>query len=349
MRQSTVDVPASFPHPRTHEAFFLGATAGECLAKSNFLSGSMSTLMNRINDVNLYSAKPLKTYFLFLGLGLIGMLCASAQTAPAISKPPAGSQINWKHPLAQGLVTAVPLNEGSGTKFYDAVTQQTYSARVLPGTPAGAQPPAWINPPVSQDYPWVGPAISNNNATAQSIQSTKLATEILDSSKVGVGYSYAALFQPLEVTALGRIFDTTKNAPMVMYMLNNRGQFGPRSISATWCDASHTAINPIYQYTMNKWVLVLCTVQDGLGVMYVNGVEVARNTHVNLHQSVADVTGQLVYNATGNGAMMFNANFSSFWGWSNRVLTAQEAAELYTDPWAMFDRSSATPQSSIVK
>lgn len=259
-----------------------------------------------------------------------------------VQKPPAGSQINWKHPLAKGLVTLLPLNEGSGTAFYDAVTQQTYTSRVLPGTPAGAKPPAWINPPVSQDYPWKGPAISNNNAAAQSIQSIKQATEILDATKVGVGYSYAALFQPLGTTKLGRIFDTTKNAPMVMYMLHNQGQFPAQTISATWCDGSHTAINPIYQYTMNKWVLVLCTVQDGLGVMYVNGKEVARNTHVNLAQSVADVTGQLVYNGTGNGAMMFNANFSSWWGWSNRVLTAQEAAQMYANPWAMFGPASQT-------
>jgi len=290
------------------------------------------------NKVNLN--QPIKPH---LVSGLIGMLCASAIAAAPIAKPPPNCQIDWKHPLAKGLVTAVPLNEGSGNTFYDAVTKQHYSARILPGTPAGAKPPVWIVPPVSQDYPWIGPAISNNNATAQSIQSTKLATEILDASKVGVGYSYAALFQPLETTDLGRILDTTKNAPMVMYMLNNRGQFGPRTISATWCDASHTAINPQYQYIMNKWILVLCTVQDGLGVMYVNGVEVARNTHANLAQSVADVDGKLVYNATGNGGMMFPANFSSWWGWSNRVLTAREAADLYGGPWAMFDRRSVTP------
>lgn len=299
----------------------------------------MRVLAQPINDLN-----PLRPFLLFLVLGLFyasGTSVTAAPPPPVVCKSPAGSEINWKHPLARGLVTAVPLNEGSGTAFYDAVTRQTYSAKALSGTPAGARPPEWIIPPVSPDYPWVGPAISNNNAMAQSIQSTKLATEILDASKVGVGYSYAALFQPLDTTILGRIFDTTKNAPMVMYMLHNRGQFPPRTISATWCDAGHTAINPIYQYTMGKWILVLCTVQDGLGVMYVNGVEVARNTHVNLAQSVAVVAGQLVYNATGNGGMMFNANFSSFWGWSNRVLTAREAADLYADPWAMFDRKSA--------
>ena len=283
---------------------------------------------------------------MFFFFGLFGMLCSGAAAAEALApirKPAPGSQISWKHPLAEGLVTAVPLNEGSGASFYDAVTKQTYSARVLAGTPPGAQPPAWIQPPVSLDYPWIGPAISNNKAMAQSIQSVKLATEILNPTKLGVGYSYAALFQPLDTTFLGRILDTTKNAPMVMYMLHDRGQFGPRTISATWCDASHTAINPVYQYTLNQWILVLCTVQEGLGVMYVNGVEAARNTHVNLAQSVAGVDGKLVYNATGNGAMMFNANFSSWWGWNNRVLAAHEAAKLYADPWAMFDRGSATP------
>ena len=69
--------------------------------------------------------------------------------------------------------------------------------------------------------------------------------------------------------------------------------------------------------------------------MYVNGVEVARDTTVDLAHSVANQTGQLSYNTTGNGSMMCNANFSSWWVWNNRVLTAQEAAQMYASPWAM--------------
>jgi len=87
-------------------------------------------------------------------------------------------------------------------------------------------------------------------------------------------------------------------------------------------------------------MLVLCTVQQGLGVMYVNGVQVASDTNVNLAKSWANQTGQLVYNATGNGSMMCNANFSSWWAWNNRVLTAREAAQMYANPWAMFHSGS---------
>ena len=88
---------------------------------------------------------------------------------------------------------------------------------------------------------------------------------------------------------------------------------------------------------VNKWILVLCTVQQGMGTMYVNGVQVASNPTVDLAESWANQTGLLSYNTTGNGAMMANAAFSSWWVWNNRVLTAQEAVQMYTNPWAMFE------------
>ena len=69
--------------------------------------------------------------------------------------------------------------------------------------------------------------------------------------------------------------------------------------------------------------------------MFVNGVEVAHDTTVNLAQSVANQSGTLAYNATGNGGYIPNANFSSWWVWNNRVFTALDAVNLYLDPWSM--------------
>jgi len=43
-------------------------------------------------------------------LGMIGVVCEMAAATPLIHKPPSGTQINWAHPLAAGLVSAVPLN-----------------------------------------------------------------------------------------------------------------------------------------------------------------------------------------------------------------------------------------------
>jgi hypothetical protein len=74
-------------------------------------------------------------------------------------------------------------------------------------------------------------------------------------------------------------------------------------------------------------------------VMYVNGVPVASNTNVNLSNSWSGQVGPVHYNTSGGtipGSQMCNANFSSWWVWNNRVLTAQEAAQLYANPWAMF-------------
>jgi len=247
-----------------------------------------------------------------------------------IQKPPAGTQINWSHPLSAGLVSLVPLNEGSGATFYDAVPQKYYPALALTGTPANAQSPAWITPPVTADYPWIGPAISNNGANAKAIQST-LQTQFINN--VTAGYSYAVLVQPLDTVTFGRIMDGTGAAVITLY-LNIPGRLD--LVSTTWRNASDGPINPTDSFVANKWILVVCTVQQGLGIMYVNGVEVARDTTVNLAESFANQTGQLVYNATGNGSMMCNANFSSWWVWNNRVLTAQDVANLYANPWAMF-------------
>jgi hypothetical protein len=261
---------------------------------------------------------------------LLSCFLLPALALAQIQKPPAGAQINGSHPLATGLVSMVPLNEGSGSTFYDAVSQLHYPALTLTGTPANAQPPAWITPPVTADYPWIGPGISNNGATAKAIQCT-LQTQFVNGATTG--YSYAVLVQPLDTTTFGRIMDGT-GAAVVTFYLNIPGRLD--LVSTTWRNASNGPINPTDAFVANKWILVVCTIQQGLGIMYVNGVEVARDTTVNLAQSMANQTGQLVYNCTGNGSMMCNANFSSWWIWNNRVLTAQDVANLYANPWAMF-------------
>jgi hypothetical protein len=302
----------------------------------------MILVTNRVNEVKTAWARPLKIGLVFIGLVLVGELFAGAATTPAIRKPPPGSQINWKHPLAEGLVSAVPLNEGKGNAFYDAATKETYTAQVLKGTPKDGQPPTWIMPEVTVDYPWAGPAISNNGATAQSIcGKLKEGQQFIE--KVKNGYSYAFLVQPLDDKSFGRIMDGTGSAVITMY-LNIRGREG--QVSTTWRVADGGATNPMAKFKPNEWMLVLCTVQQGLGVMYINGKEMARDTHVDLAKSFANQAGQMVYNATGNGAMMCNANFSSWWVWNHRVLTAKEAEEMYANPWAMFEPASRTPAAA---
>jgi hypothetical protein len=253
---------------------------------------------------------------------------------PYTNKPVAGSQINTNRPLAAGLVSALAINEGAGTNFYDAATQLSYPAVTLAGSPAGALPPAWFTPSVSSNYPWAGPAISNNGAAAQCILSPLQETNLINN--VTNGYSYAELVEPLDTTTFGRIMDATGAAVIATY-LNIPGR--PGQVSTTWRDASDNAINPPANFTVNQWILVLCTVQQGLGVMYVNGVAAASSTNVNLTNSLGGQVGPLHYNTSGGnnpGSQMCNANFSGWWIWNNRVLTAAEAAQMYANPWAMF-------------
>ena len=53
-------------------------------------------------------------------------------------KPPVGSQINWGHPLARGLVGCWLLNEGAGRKAYDLSEYRnhgTLTSMAIPPTP----------------------------------------------------------------------------------------------------------------------------------------------------------------------------------------------------------------------
>ena len=71
-----------------------------------------------------------------------GITTVGTNAYPYTNKPVAGSQINRSRPLAASLVPAVPLNEGGGTNFYDAVSQESYAARTLPcgiGSASGYQ------------------------------------------------------------------------------------------------------------------------------------------------------------------------------------------------------------------
>jgi hypothetical protein len=263
-----------------------------------------------------------------------GVISAGTNNYPYTNKPAAGSQINWSRNLSSNLVSVVPVYEGAGTNFYDAATQLSYPAMTLSGTPGNAMPPTWFTPSVSTNYPWAGPAISNNAATAQSIVSPLQESSLINN--VTNGYSYAELMQPLDTTTFGRIMDATGPAIIASY-LNIPGRNG--LVSTTWRDATDSAINPVAPFTVNQWLLVLFTVQQGLGVMYINGVQVASSSNVNLGNSWSGQIGPVHYNTTGGsnpGTQMCNANFSSWWVWNNRVLTAQEAAQLYANPWAMF-------------
>jgi len=268
-----------------------------------------------------------------------GITSPGTNTYPNPKKPVFGSPLNWSRSISTGLVSALPLNEGDGTNYYDAVTSQPCVPRRLPGTSPGALAPAWFSPGTTSDYPWGGRALSNNGGAAQAIQSPFQESNLI--SNVTNGYSYAMLVQPLDTNTFGRIMDAGGAAVITMYLNLQPGQ-----VATTWRNSLGTAIVPHAPIALNRWTLVLCTVQQGLGVMYLNGTPVTNDTHVDLAASWANQTGQLIYNATGNGSQMPNANFSSWWVWNNRVLTAQDAAQMYANPWLMFHSGS---QKGFVK
>lgn len=249
-------------------------------------------------------------------------------------RPAPGSPINWNAPLAAGLVTALAVNEGSGTNFYDAVWQTNWHPQILDLTAPGALPPAWMSPPVTADYPWGGPAISNNGGKSNALQIMgNFPASVISTN--ATGFTYSALVQPLDTTTFGRITDSP--TAVTCWYLNVASW--PGMITTTWFGPTGTAINPTYPFTVNKWILVVFTVQPNLGVMYVNGLPVTSNTTISLNY--IGQSHPVAYNGTigpggHGGAYMCNANFASWWTWNNRVLTAAEVAQMYTNPWSMF-------------
>src|SRR5215472_17625639 len=125
-----------------------------------------------------------------------GITAPGTNIYPNPKKPVFGSPINWNRSLSTGLVSALPLNDGDGTSFNDAVAQQPCLASRLSGTAATASAPTWFTPAITSDYPWGGRAISNNGGAAQAIQSPFLQSVFINN--ITNGYSYAMLVQPLD-------------------------------------------------------------------------------------------------------------------------------------------------------
>ena len=252
-------------------------------------------------------------------------------TTVMVAQTTLGLPVNPANALSRGLVSMLALSEGIGNSFLDSVTGKSYKAVPLAFTQAGSFAPKWFVPPTTPDYNWPNScAISNLGGAALAIQGDASTANLIPPNTTG--YSYAVLLQPLDTTTFGRIFDGTGMAVLTTYinMLGN-----PGTISTTWRDGNGKNRNPLYKFKVGQWLLILCTVQQGLGVMYVNGVEVARDTTVDIARSAANQAGQLVYNSSGKGQNTPNANFSSFWIWQGRVLTAAEAWAHYQSPWQM--------------
>ena len=76
-------------------------------------------------------------------LSTAGITAPGTNVYPNPKKPVFGSPINWNRALSTGLVSALPLNEGDGTSFNDAVTQQPCLARRLSGTASTASAEPW--------------------------------------------------------------------------------------------------------------------------------------------------------------------------------------------------------------
>jgi hypothetical protein len=230
-------------------------------------------------------------------------------------KPPIGSKLNYGHPLAKGLLLHFLFNEGSGGTIYD------YAGGLYHGTVSGIAAQTltsgWNNSPQGNVLILDG---TDDSISVPGSLTLTYCTILLIVYRTGLGAagSYAGIChsRSTAVSGINMFYNTER-------------------IGYTWNDAQYYYDAGI-TIPANKWALVALTVEPTQGVEYVcseNGI--FRGANVVAHAV-----------STLNAILIGEDSFSTrhFAGWIsdcriyNRVLSKSEIANIYYDPYCMFER-----------
>jgi hypothetical protein len=248
------------------------------------------------------------------------------------TRPPIGSQIDWGHPLARGLAVCVPCNEKAGLPL-EMVTRQRF-------TPSGNAWWANVGPTTSVagiwrlSYPSGGPIESKKITTEASIlwRGRKIADE-LGSYGYYFGISYNNFVaDPYNVIAL----DVNNNDASGVRVVTNGG-------SGVLIDQCRDTTPLPFHVPLQ----MLGTVRNGSQKLWVRSASQPADaqtqtmtsilTHANDGVAIGTHGGD--NNRTSGGAM------EAGYVW-NRVLTPDEVAWLYAEPYAFF--TPPTPKTMYI-
>ncbi len=221
-------------------------------------------------------------------------------------KPPLGTLLNLAHPLSKGLVGLWLMNEGSGDKIYDRAT--------MTGMPFVGSP-TWNPGGVATSlnnyiYPFKGPAACNN-------------ATMLCRVNVASAVDYASFIQH-------RIPVVGNDASGVM--LRPSYELGYNWNSLFWYWSSGITV------PTNTWVDVALTVTPTVGKVYlINAGSVSVATNNDSHLAVDLYQMAIGADPPPQAGRSMNGTFKHVFLY-NRALSAQEVWQLYTTPYAMFER-----------
>lgn len=235
------------------------------------------------------------------------------------NKPPIGSQINWGHPLAQGLTACFLLNEGGGQQITDLVS--------------GAN-----NPTVTGSFSWsnsfMGPVIGGMDASnyirfyLTKPLATKEASSLWRGFKTGNPTSTFASFSGLEyatvstspfvgITAIG-----TNGSHVMCQFYNNNGTFQTSASSSN-----------ISSYSNNQPLQFMSTIGFSSGQSFDTALW---SGNALKEVSGAATTGPALYSSTSHvliGLRAENIWHSSIYYW-DRNMSSGYVSWLYAEPYA---------------
>ena len=230
-----------------------------------------------------------------------------------LQKPLLGVPVNWSHPLARGLVCCWLMNEGGGNKIYDL------SGNGNTGSFYG-------------DTKWT----PGKFGSALSFDGTEDYVNVSDSNSLDIGTTNnltISLWVKVNSFAVagGLVSKATGTGSTA---LDYRISILTESRFSFYVGA-YTYINSYITRNTNQWYHVVGVWRGSFPIdIYVNGIK--DNGTSNGSTKNAANTGSLYIGSTYTSSSSFNGTIDDVMIF-NRALTASEIAQLYREPFAMFD------------
>lgn len=215
------------------------------------------------------------------------------------TKPPLGSQINWGHPLANGMLGCWLFNEGGGSKILNIASPLYHGTLTTNGL---------------TDTTWKGGlyglVVSHSNAHTSN------------------GVTIPALTSTTTHT-LATWVKLTSIASSYQNLLGNSGTSGYWTLSGKLNSYTGAADKlSTTAVSTGVWVFWICSVLAGNATFYLNGVADGTATGIPSYP----FNGMLCDNGASE---QFTGSMSHQYLWVGRALTASDARTLYTDPFCM--------------
>ena len=237
-----------------------------------------------------------------------------------INKPPLGSQINWAHPLARGLVACWLMNEGSGNMVQDYTLNQIRGIMTATclwtGSPDGCATDFGTITSTTEYISITDPRIIN-------LPETKNISVIISNKP-----NYTNNYDGRSICCLS----WSGTDDLIIYP-NGDTTLGRRIF---WRDCGGNVISVASFNALDVWQVMAFTATIGEQKLYVNGSLIGTGANT--------LAGAGPFAAFNIGAYGEDArqNFGGSIGYVylyDRPLSATEVNDLYVSPYAMFEQA----------